>query len=151
MQTASSRIWTQVDESIPTTLTITPQPPPHMYICMYVAADRPAWRRLVYEGCRRFEARRLEHSILKRALRKQHMSGVLATVPTQQPDHLCDVCDRVCLSRAGLLCHMRSYGTRRPDEGHVFTEDLACHLCDRMCKSRAGLLSHIRAHKRAPL
>ena len=73
------------------------------------ATNRPTWRRLVYEGCRSFEAKRLEHSILKRALRKQHTSGALETLRTLQPNHLCDVCGRVCLSRAGLLSHMRSH------------------------------------------
>ena len=117
------------------------------------ATNRPTWRRLVYEGCRRFEAKQLEHTILRRALRKQHTSGILETLCTLQPNPLCDVCGRVCLSRAGLLSHMRSHEAKRPSEKHMFTEagDLTCHLCDRMCKSKAGLLSHIRAHKRAPL
>ena len=116
------------------------------------ATNRLTWRRLVYEGCRSFEAKRLEHSILKRALRKQHTSGILETLCTLQPNHLCDVCGRVCLSRAGLLSHMQFHEAGRPSEKHMFTEtgDLACHLCDRMCKSKAGLLSHICAHKRAP-
>ena len=115
-----------------------------------MATNRSVWRRLVYDGCKRFEARRFEHSILKRALRKGHMSDVLDTFPTFQPDHVCNVCGRPCLSRAGLLSHMRSHVASQSRERQVYARveagGLECHLCGRTCKSKAGLLSHLRAH-----
>ena len=42
---------------------------------------------------------------LKQALQKQDLTLVTDTL---QPKHVCDICSKVCFSKAGLASHMKS-------------------------------------------
>ena len=115
-----------------------------------LSENRSVWRKLIFDGCKAFEQRRIEHSISKRALRKQDTSAIPEGL---QSDHLCNVCGRVCLSKAGLVSHLKSHGGNQsqsdypgilppPEPAHN-----RCQVCDKVCKSAAGLKNHMRTHK----
>ncbi|CAI9739017.1 Hypothetical predicted protein [Octopus vulgaris] len=54
--------------------------------------DRTVWKQMIYNKCKAFEARRIEQSVLKRALRRQH----LTTIPnTFLLKNICKICSRL--------------------------------------------------------
>jgi hypothetical protein len=50
--------------------------------------NRSVWRKVIYVGCKGFEARRVEHCIVKRALREQGTSNIPDTI---QSEHVCNI------------------------------------------------------------
>ena len=112
------------------------------------AADRPKWRRLIFEGCKHFEAERIEHCKVKRALRKQDLSAI----PENQQDcHQCNICNRICLSKAGLASHIRSHDNNDITYNYQgilsSPSGTSCHLCNKVCRSTSGLKRHMKIHK----
>ena len=95
--------------------------------------NRSVWRKVIYDGCKGFEARRVDHSIVKRALRKQDASNIPDSFQTE---HVCDICSRACLSKAGLVSHMRSHGGKQSqaDYAEILPRQpivFACLFCDK--------------------
>ena len=74
-----------------------------------LACNRPGWRATIYLSVEEFESNRIKHQKLKRAIRKgnfQPSNIQSGEVPT------CSLCGRVCLSRAGLVSHLRKHKDR---------------------------------------
>ena len=65
------------------------------------ALERGQWRKEVYDGKNNFENERVTHNKLKRDVRKRHINEV-ADEMGNQIRFKCDICDRLCLTRAGL-------------------------------------------------
>ena len=66
------------------------------------ACHRSRWRRQIRDGVDSFERVRISHEELKRAARKRATGMVSSKV------FVCNVCGRVCMSKAGLISHQRS-------------------------------------------
>jgi hypothetical protein len=66
-----------------------------------LCADRSAWRQRIRTGVQKFESDRVSSLVENRRKRKQR--DVLSAVNT----FTCSVCSKVCLSRIGLVGHMR--------------------------------------------
>ena len=115
------------------------------------ATDRATWRKLIFHGCKEFEAQRVEHSEVKRALRKQNISVIPENL---QDNYQCDKCQRVCLSKAGLVSHLKSHDSNpivfNYQDINSPSSHTSCHLCNKICKSYSGLKRHMKVHKNAP-
>ena len=68
------------------------------------------FEKVIFYGCKEFEAQRIEHSSLKRTLRKKNLTSVPGTF---QPEHVCNICSSVCLSTVELASHMRSHDNKQ--------------------------------------
>lgn len=68
------------------------------------AADRGAWRSLIYKGVKAFEEDR-QHR-LEAARERRHKAASSHILTT---DHQCPTCGRLCASGFGLRSHMRSH------------------------------------------
>ena len=67
-------------------------------------------KKLIHNGCKAFKVQRVEYSILKQGLWKQ----VLTLVPDNfQPEHICNICNRVCLFTDGLASQIRSHDSKQ--------------------------------------
>ena len=112
-----------------------------------LSQSRSAWRKVIFDGCKAFERKRIEHSNLKRALKKQDTSAIPDGF---QSDHICNTCGRVCLSKAGLASHQRSHGNQAqydyPDS-FPLPPVYRCQVCTKVCKSYAGLKRHMSIHR----
>ena len=100
-----------------------------------LCADEDEWCKIVDNGVKSFENNRVEHEKLKRNVRKRQEITI-------QDNHLiCEICSRVCLSKAGLISHTRSH------QNQVYEYDLlCCQQCGKTCKSEGGLKRHMRIH-----
>ena len=113
--------------------------------------NRASWRKSVRQGCDDFEKKRVDHAILKRALRKQEENEITADVVQ---DLKCHICGRILLSRAGYVNHLKSHEQRQNQD--VFKDILSprptnytCSICSLVCKSAGGLTRHTKVHKTA--
>ena len=114
-----------------------------------LAKNRNEWRRLIRTGCDVFEKKRVEHYILKRALRKQEENDLIASLSQELK---CIYCGRILLSKAGLVNHLKSHEERQNQA--VYKDSLpprpanhTCSICGMVCKSAGGLTRHLRTHK----
>ena len=109
------------------------------------ASDRVGWRTLVHKGAHHYEASRIHHANIKRAARKREF------IDENIPQFICDICERVCLSNAGLTSHKRSHTLRPRIDYDAFIEtDFSCSVCNKVCKSRSGLTRHQKTHDTLP-
>ena len=108
--------------------------------------NRGSWRKLIHDGCALFESNRVSRAELRRACRK----GVVAL-----PDSpwSCNICNRVLLSKAGLVNHLKSHEPTNsrtvpvaPSTSHIDTGLHTCPTCTKLCKSAGGLKRHLRIH-----
>ena len=99
-----------------------------------IAHDRPSWRNISFRSVKQFEISRIEHQELKRAARKGEN--------IDKPELTCKTCGRVCLSKAGLISHLRSH---EPKTGITYeiTNGKTCPECNKVCKSVGGLKRHM--------
>ena len=74
-----------------------------------LASDRATWRRGCAEGLRHFEQKRVDNLVEKRRRRKE--GAAVALAPTAE--FVCDVCNRACKSRIGLVSHRRTHQRRK--------------------------------------
>ena len=111
------------------------------------AMERNSWRNTIHQGRRSFEEARIKYEKLKRSARK----GFEFEFPTIKGDRLqltCEICGRVCLSKAGKLSHLRKHRTMTKDYGNVGNDHIKiCTICGKECKSEGGLKRHARIHK----
>jgi hypothetical protein len=71
-----------------------------------LASDRLKWRKAIKDGVNQFERCRIQHASYKRSIRKKE----LAVAPKELKGSMqCELCGRICLSRAGFKSHMRSH------------------------------------------
>ena len=102
------------------------------------ALDQVEWDKLLVSGSKVFETSRTNHQKLKRAVRKRE--NVVIPINT----FVCEICSRVCLSKAGLKSHIRTHKKHAP-----YYYDIAstvCTECSKVCKSVGGLKRHMRIH-----
>ena len=108
------------------------------------AQSRAHWRQLVSRGIEQNERDRKDHEKLKRQVRKQG-SNVLFVEIGISPELACQECRRACLSKAGLLSHLRSHNINPVVD--CSNHDVAiCYQCGKQCKSAPGLKQHMRIH-----
>ena len=112
------------------------------------SVNRSVWRKKVYDGCKAFEKKRIQHCILKRSLRKENIPSIPENIVS---DHICNLCRRVCLSKAGLISHQRSHGrnySQSDHPRHAIQDHTSntCIECSKICKTKAGLKRHMRTH-----
>ena len=69
------------------------------------ALNRGDWRKAVKDGCKSLEYNRIEHAKLKRELRK----GCADNVPPDSMRWTCETCERVLLSKAGYVNHLKAH------------------------------------------
>lgn len=101
------------------------------------AKDRVMWRELVNTSVINFERRRLKHAAAKRALRKGLHGDVREL-------HACNMCNRVCASKAGLVSHLRSHSHHGQTYTYQIKNPFSCISCNRTCKSASGLARHAK-------
>ena len=115
-----------------------------------IALNRNEWRETIHKGVERFEAARIKHARLKRSARKMEDVNI-PEGKWSKADLTCPHCNRVLLSRAGYIAHIRSHKDISVPFVYVGipeNDTNQCSLCHLQCKSLAGLKSHIRArHK----
>ena len=100
--------------------------------------DANGWRNSMKKSVAAFEVKRVDHEKVKRAVRKRE------NVLLQVTNLVCDVCSRICLSKAGLKSHSRTHQTQP-----VIVYDinpLNCMSCNKVCKSKSGLKRHMQIH-----
>ena len=108
------------------------------------ALNRGDWRKAVKDGCKSLEYNRIEHAKLKRELRK----GCADNVPPDSMRWTCETCERVLLSKAGYVNHLKAH-QNTPIHRHVLAQPgiTTCVICNKVCKSTAGLKRHMKVHK----
>ena len=139
-----------------------------------LSTDRAKWRRLVYESVDQFEKGRADHADMKRAVRKHQPHHLIESSNTIT----CQVCNRICLSRAGFLQHMKTHDRRAPPprdcaiaqrhmRGPILHDVMKCNCracirakalllvpphvcptCGKVCKSKGGLTLHQKVHNK---
>ena len=117
-----------------------------------LANDPKKWRESIKEGCNQFEQERIQHATLKRALKKQDHGALPADL---QCNFTCSICNRICLSKAGLVSHTKSH--ERSQNQAAYNNHLpprpaknACPICGKVCRSAGGLKRHMKVHDVAP-
>ena len=110
-----------------------------------VLSGNTSWLGADDQDCKAFKAQRIDLTILKRALWKEDSTSIPDTF---QPEHLCDICIRVSLSKVRLTSYMRSHYSQQPlsDFAQVFPQQLtvnSCQICDIICRSVVDLWRHI--------
>ncbi|XP_066930186.1 uncharacterized protein [Clytia hemisphaerica] len=104
------------------------------------ANNRLEWRKAIHDGCQLFEANRINHCNVKRALRKGDFDSLPASVSRELS---CDVCGKLALSKAGLASHKRSH---RNVNSALLPQTTTCNQCGKVCKSSGGLKRHMKIH-----
>ena len=99
------------------------------------AQDRVEWRQKIHKGVKAFEDSRVNHAKLKRAARKGDMSVLASSTYSFFP---CPSCDKLCLSKAGLIWHQRSH-IQQPTTDYSTAINHICQKCKKECKSAGGL------------
>ena len=108
------------------------------------ALNRSGWRKTVRDGCCSLEAKRLRHVKLKRELRK----GCTQNLPSGFAGWICETCNRVLLSKAGYVNHLKSHENNPPNTMvHPQPDRTTCIVCKKVCKSISGLKRHMNTHK----
>ena len=114
-----------------------------------LALNRAQWRNSVREGCSTFEDKRIKYAQMKRGLRK----GCHPDLPADKQSWKCGMCDRVLLSKAGYVNHLKvhenNWKTASGDNLPPHLGNTTCVFCNKICKTSAGLKRHMLVHKNA--
>ena len=103
-----------------------------------LALKRTEWRSLCYKHVSAFEEERL-----KKMERARNDRKTLPSTNTANHAFVCDICNKICKSKAGLSAHKRSHPAPNVSAGgHI------CEVCNRVCKNKRGLQLHKRVHCR---
>ena len=108
-----------------------------------MAVDRAKWRKATPNGITPFEKERIKHAAYKRAVRKKELTAT----PYDTKDMKCEICGKICLSRAGFISHTRGH---KDVEKVQYPQQLGlkCVKCGKVVKSKAGMKNHLRSHAR---
>ena len=102
-------------------------------------SNETEWKSAVSVAVAAAESSRIDHEKMKRCARKHEEF-------TTSASHLaCDICSRICLSKAGLKSHMRSH-ENQPAFDYADIEQFQCSQCNKVCKSSGGLKRHMNMH-----
>ena len=111
--------------------------------------SRVEWRHSIRDGCRTFEDERLKHAQLKRDARK---GGSTVSESDNLPSWKCGVCQRVLLSKAGYVNHIKSHDNNSKQSSYTSLParppNNTCVICNKSCKSTSGLKRHMAIHKK---
>ena len=104
-----------------------------------LALQRNEWRALCNQHVTHFEEGRIGKMVKSRQDRK-------APPPanTNSAAFVCDICNKICKSNAGLASHKRSHPAAAPSSPGRST----CEICNKVCKNEHGLKVHKRVHNR---
>ena len=106
-----------------------------------LATERNDWRNLCNQHVTHFEEERKQKMIKSRQERKApHTSS------TSNSQFICDICSKVCKSKAGLVSHKKSHPTT--DMTQPAEDQRTCEVCNKVCKNKHGLMVHKRVHNR---
>ena len=103
------------------------------------ALQRTEWRALCNQHVTHFETERKKKMIKDRESRKRPQA------PSASSLFVCNICDKICKSKAGLVSHKKSHPTTA--NGSTTTTSVKCRICDKVCKNEHGLKVHLRVHK----
>ena len=109
------------------------------------ALERGQWRKEVFDGKNNFENERVIHNKLKRDVRKRHINEA-ADEMGNQIRCKCDICDRLCLTRAGLKSHQKVHQSHR--QINYSLSDATCRECGKVRKCAAGLKNHVNSRQK---
>ena len=109
-----------------------------------LANDRPAWRNISSKSVHQFENNRIVHQKRKRDARKGKDIEVPSNIGSKS-DLTCVTCERVCLSKAGLVSHLRSHNSTQ-NITYDIQNDKKCPECNKICKTVGGLKRHRNTH-----
>ena len=98
----------------------------------------------MYDGNNNFESERVRHNKLKRDVRKRHINEA-ADEMGNQIGFKCDICDRLCLTRAGLKSHQTVHQSHQQIDYNL-SDVTTCHECGKVCKSAAVLKRRVKIH-----
>ena len=106
-----------------------------------LAAERNDWRNLCNQHVTHFEEERKQKMIKSRQERKA------PSVPSSSNSQfVCDICNKICKSKAGLVSHRRSHPSS--SMAQPADERRTCEVCRKVCKNERGLKVHSRVHNR---
>ena len=110
--------------------------------------NRDTWRSSIQIGSRNAEAVRSQNAKLKRDTRK----GIIRELPDDKPSWKCNVCERVLLSKAGYVNHLKSHAGSNNQSSYTNLpprpDSTTCVICRKVCKSASGLKRHMHVHKK---
>ena len=106
-----------------------------------LATQRTEWRALCNQHITDFEERRNKKMIADRTFRKNPPK------PSESSLFVCDICNRVCKSKAGLVSHKRRHIISSSDNSSSSSSEVKCRICGKACKNERGLKVHLRVHK----
>ena len=134
----------------------------YIYIYIYIKLQSAQYRhrkqradngkstkKVIYESCKAFVTRRIEHWRLKQILRKQDS---ISDSYTLLPEHIGNICSMVCLSKAGLTCRMRTHDSKLSKTVYTKVSQQqptgnSCQFCEKVWGSPADLRSHIGVYR----
>ena len=106
-----------------------------------LATERNDWRNLCNQHVTHFEEERKQKMIKSRQERKApHTSS------TSNSQFICDICSKVCKSKAGLVSHKKSHPAT--DMTQPAEDQRTCEVCNKVGKNNHGLMVHKRVHNR---
>ena len=110
-----------------------------------LAADRNKWRATCNQNTTSFEDDRK----LKMVKTREERKGSSLSNPSTSP-FVCNICQKVCKSNAGLSSHKRSQHPPTDNGQTSSNEDQrkTCPSCGKVCKNERGLKIHSRVHGR---
>ena len=106
------------------------------------AQQREEWRALCHQHINNFEDQRKKKMLKARAERKAP-----STIQTSNLPFVCDICNKICKSKAGLHSHQRTQ--HPPSNPNPNSDDSrrTCRICGKVCKNEHGLKIHLRVHR----
>ena len=105
-----------------------------------LALNRGEWRALCNKHVTNFETERKLKMVADREERKGRSTPNISSF-------VCDICQKICKSNAGLSSHKRSqHRTSSNSTTPNVDQRKTCQTCGRVCKNELGLKIHSRVH-----
>ena len=107
-----------------------------------VALQRTDWRAICNQHVTKFEDERTQKMKHDREARKA------PRVARSTDSFVCNVCNKVCKSNAGLSSHQRTQHPPQATASNEADASRTCRICNKVCKNERGLKIHLRVHKK---